>query len=81
VEHRYRIGEYDPPWRVALESRVPGFVSRDMITVAAAEHGSTVGYEALLTFSGTRRLETAVQSILDRVGDGAKAGRRSALKP
>jgi hypothetical protein len=82
VPLRYEILEYDPPRLVVLEARKPGFVSRDTITVAAAEGGSTVHYDALLEFSGVRKLLGPImQRVFDRVGDDAAAGMRTALNP
>ncbi len=82
VELRYEIVEYDASRRVVLAARRPGFVSRDTITVAPADHGSVVRYDALLAFSGLRRLfDPVMQRILDRVGAGAERGMRKALNP
>ncbi len=82
VELRYEIVEYDPPRAVALEARRPGFVSRDTITVAAAERGSLVRYDARLEFSGIRRLlGPFMQRVFDRVGADAEQGMRKALDP
>jgi hypothetical protein len=82
VELRYTIIECKPPRRVVLEARRPGFVSRDTITVEDAEHGAVVRYDALLEFSGFRRLlDPLMQRIFDRVGANAETGMRSALNP
>jgi hypothetical protein len=82
VPLRYTIVEYDPSSRVVLEARRGGFVSRDTITVEAAEHGSVVHYDALLAFGGVRRLfDPVMQRIFDRVGARATAGMRAALNP
>jgi hypothetical protein len=78
----YEILEYDAPRRVVLAARRPGFVSRDTITVAAAEHGCVVRYDARLEFSGVRRLfEPVMQRLFDRVGADAERGMRKALNP
>jgi Polyketide cyclase / dehydrase and lipid transport len=82
VELRYEIVEWDAPRRVVLEARRPGFVSRDTITVAPAERGSVVRYDARLEFSGIRRLfEPVMQRVFDRVGADAERGMRKALNP
>ena len=82
VQLRYEIVEYDAPRRVVLAARRPGFVSRDTISVAPADHGSVVRYDALLAFSGLRRLfDPVMQRIFDRVGAGAERGMRKALNP
>jgi len=82
VQLRYEIVAYDPPRRVVLEAWRPGFVSRDTITVAAAEHGCVVRYDARLEFSGVRRLfDPLAQRMLDRVGAEAERGMKEALNP
>ena len=82
VQLRYEIGAYDPPREVVLEARRPGFVSRDTITVAAAEPGCVVRYDARLEFSGVRRLfDPLAQRMFDRVGAEAERGMREALNP
>jgi hypothetical protein len=78
----YRIVEYEPPRRVVLEARRPGFVSRDTITVTPAAGGSQIRYDAHLEFSGIRRLlDPVMQRIFDRVGAAARAGLQVALNP
>jgi hypothetical protein len=82
VRLRYTIVAYEPPGRIVLEARRPGFVSRDTITIEPAEHGSDVHYDATLTFGGIRRLlDPLMQRVFDRVGTGAAAGLQSALNP
>jgi hypothetical protein len=78
----YSIVEFEPPLRVALEAR-RGFVSRDTITVDAADDGgSVVHYDALLSFTGMGRLfEPLMQRVFDRVGAKAAAGIEAALNP
>ncbi|MGZ4320292.1 MAG: SRPBCC family protein [Gaiellaceae bacterium] len=78
----YTIVAYEPPQRVVLEARTPGFVSRDTITVEPAAAGSTVAYDALLELAGVRRLfDPLLQRIFNGVGDRAAAGMRAGLNP
>ncbi len=80
VPLRYEVLEYDPPRRVVLEARRPGFVSRDTITVAEAAAGSTVHYDAALELSGWRRLVGPLfQRTFAGIGDRAAEGMRTAL--
>ena len=82
VPLRYTIVSYEPPHRVVLEARRPGFVSRDTITVEPAEHGSDVHYNAILAFSGLGRLfDPLMQRIFNRVGAQATTGMEMALNP
>lgn len=82
VPLRYEVVEYEPPRRVVVEARRPGFVSRDTITVAPGANGSEVRYDARLDFGGIRRLlDPLMQRIFDRVGAAARAGMQKALNP
>ena len=82
VPLRYEIVEYDPPRRVVLEARRPGFVSRDTITVEPAGNGSIVHYHATLAFGGLGRLlDPVMQRVFDRVGARATLGLQTALNP
>jgi hypothetical protein len=82
VPLRYEIVEYDPPRRVVLEARRPGFVSRDTITVGPAGNGSIVHYDATLAFGGLGRLlDPVMQRVFDRVGARATLGLQTALNP
>jgi hypothetical protein len=82
VPLRYEVVEYDPPRRVVLEARRPGFVSRDTITVEPAGNGSTVHYDATLVFGGIGRLfDPIMQRIFNRVGVRATLGMQTALNP
>ena len=79
---RYGIVSYDEPQLVVLQAEQPSFISRDTITVVAADGGSTVHYDALLEFKGpARMLGPLMQVIFKRTGDKAAAGMRSALNP
>ena len=70
---RYVTNEYEPPTRVVLEARRK-FVSRDTITVEAAEGGgSLVHYDAQLAFQQAAR-------IAARAGDGGKTRARAAVR-
>ncbi len=82
VRLRYTIVAHEPPARVVLEARRPGYVSRDTITVEAAAQGSSVHYDARLDFSGIGRLlEPLMQRVFNGVGVRASAGLRDALNP
>jgi hypothetical protein len=82
VPLRYEIVEYDPPRRVVLEARRPGFVSTDTITVEPAANGSAVHYDAMLAFGGVGRLfDPVMQRIFNRVGARATRGMQKALNP
>lgn len=82
VPLRYEIVEYEVPRRVVLEAKRPGFVSRDTISVEAAAHGSSVHYDALLSFRGVGRLlDPLMQRMFDRTGKRATAGLHAALNP
>ena len=82
VPLRYTAVEHEPPGRVVLEAHRPGFTSRDTITIAAAGSGSTVHYDAVLAFSGLRRLLDPLMGLLfSRVGARAAAGLRAELNP
>jgi hypothetical protein len=79
----YAIVEHEPPARVVLEARRPSFVSRDTITVEAADGGgSLVHYDATLGFRGVGRLlDPIMQRIFTRVGAKASDGMQTALNP
>jgi hypothetical protein len=82
VPLRYTAVEHEPPSRVVLEAHRPGFTSRDTITVAPAEGGSTVHYDAVLGFDGFRRLlDPVMQLVFARVGAHASEGLRAELNP
>ena len=82
VPLRYEIVEYDAPRRVVLEAQRPRFVSRDIITVESAAHGSVVHYDASLVFGGVGRLfDPLLQRIFARVGERATLGMQTALSP
>jgi hypothetical protein len=78
----YTIITYEPPTRVVLEARRK-FVSRDTITVEAAEGGgSLVHYDAQLAFQQAARMaEPLMQRIFNRVGAHASAGLERELNP
>jgi hypothetical protein len=82
VPLHYAAVEHVPPSRVVLEAHRPGFISRDTITIAPAAGGSTVHYDAVLEFSGFRRLLDPLRNLLfARVGARAGAGLRAELNP
>ena len=82
VPLHYTIIAYEPPRRVVLEAKRPGFVSRDTITVEPLSQGSTVDYDATLAFSGIGRLfDPVMQRIFNRVGAHATTGMQDALNP
>ncbi len=78
VNFRYEITEFERPRRVVLRAERWPFVSRDTITVAAADGGSTVTYDAELRLRGVLRLlDPLLARAFRRVGDRAAAGLRS----
>ena len=82
VPLHYEIVAYEPPRRVVLEARRPGFTSRDEIHVEDAGARSVLHYDARLTFDGIGRFaEPVLQRIFLRIGDRAAAGLREALNP
>lgn len=82
IELRYATVEHEAGRLIVLAARGQGFHSRDTITVGPSGGGSAVRYDALLTFSGVRRLcEPVMQRIFSKVGDRARAGMQSALNP
>jgi Polyketide cyclase / dehydrase and lipid transport len=82
VRLRYTIVEHDPPRRVALRAEQPRYTGVDTITVSPAPSGSTVHYDATLSFKGAARLlEPLMHFLFQRVGRKAEAGMRAALNP
>jgi hypothetical protein len=82
VPLHYTIVAHEPPSRVVLEARKPGFVSRDTITIESAPGGSVVHYDALLELRGARKLfDPILQRLFNRIGDHATAGLQTALNP
>jgi hypothetical protein len=76
----YTLVLYEPPQRVVLEARKPGFTSRDTITIEPSATGSVVHYDALLELNGARRLfDPVLQRIFNGVGRHATAGMQAAL--
>jgi hypothetical protein len=82
VPLRYEIVQLEPPRVVVLEARNPSFRATDTITIEPAASGSVVEYDAVLDFSGVRRLlEPAMQLAFQRVGRAAEVGMRRELNP
>ena len=82
VELRYTILEHEPPQRVVLRAEQPRYTSLDTITVTVAGSGSSVHYDARLSFHGAARLlDPLMQLLFRRVGDRAREGMQSALNP
>jgi dehydrogenase/reductase SDR family member 12 len=78
----YKLVAFDPPNAFVIEANQPSFVSRDTVTVAAAGARSTVHYDAVLEFTGMRRLlGPLMQVMFNRTGERAAAGLRAALNP
>lgn len=81
---RYEVKAFEPPRRVLLVARTPFLVSEDEVRVEATASGSTVTYDAKLTFRGPL---TLAAPLLDpmlgvafrRLGDRAAAGLRRVL--
>jgi hypothetical protein len=79
---RYEIVSFDAPRSFVVESPQKNFTSRDTVTVAASDWGSTVHYDAILEFKGAGRLlDPVVQLLFNRTGDKAAAGMRAVLNP
>jgi Polyketide cyclase / dehydrase and lipid transport len=79
---RYELVFYDEPRSFVIEARQATFTSRDAITVALGDAGSSVRYDALLEFKGGRAvLDPIMQLLFNRTGDKAAAGMRAALNP
>ena len=78
---RYETTDFDAAARrVVLQADNPRFVSRDTITVAPADGGSSVHYDAALDLRGLGRvLDRLLQLLFDRMGNKAAAGMRAAL--
>ena len=78
---RYETTAFDAATRrVVLQADNPRFVSRDTITVAAADGGSSVHYDAALDLRGAGKVfDLVLQLLFNRTGDKAAAGMRTAL--
>jgi hypothetical protein len=80
VALRYEIVRLEPPRIVVLGARNPSFRATDTITVEPVGSGSVVEYDAVLDFSGVRRLlEPMMQAAFQRIGRAAEAGMRREL--
>ena len=80
VPLRYEIVRLEPPRVVELQARNPSFSATDTITVEPADAGSVVEYDAVLDFSGARRLlEPVMQARSARIGRAAEAGMQREL--
>lgn len=78
----YVIKEIEPGQRVVLEASNGEFTSYDVITVAPAQSGCTVTYDATLSLHGWRRpADPLLQVAFLVVGKRAEAGLRKALNP
>lgn len=76
----YTIVRYEPDHLVVLEARSKGFVSTDVVTVAATGDASQVTYDAMLAFGGVGRLaDPLMQLVFNRVGRRAEARLREVL--
>jgi len=77
---RYRTVEFDPPRVVAIEATSKALRSFDRITVAAADTGSVVTYDAELTLNGVFAPASCLLGpLFRRIGDRAAAGLRRVL--
>ena len=82
VKLRYEIVGHSPPRSVTLEAKQPSFTSRDTITVSPDGEGSSVHYDAALTFRGVGRIfDPVMQLLFNRLGRNAAAGLRRTLNP
>lgn len=75
----YRIVEFEPGRRVALQATDP-LLSEDTITVQPAGDGCDVTYEARLTLTGVRRVaDPLLGLVFRRIGDRAARGLATSL--
>jgi hypothetical protein len=82
VELRYTIVEHEPPRRVVLRAEQPRYTSLDTIAVSPSATGSSVHYDARLSFAGAARLlDPVMQLLFRRVGNRARDGMKAALNP
>ena len=71
----YVVNEYDDGKRIALHGEGAKALSDDVITVAASEGGTRVGYEADIRLKGVYRVaEPFLHSTFRRMGDDALDG-------
>jgi Polyketide cyclase / dehydrase and lipid transport len=82
IPMRYEIVFYDEPRVFVVEAQKASFTSRDTISVAPAEGGSKVHYDAVLEFKGFGRvLDPVMQLLFNHTGGKAATGLRAALNP
>ena len=76
----YRVEEYDPPRSLLAIAVTKRLTSRDLVTVAPDDEGSTCTYDATLTLNGALRVfEPLMALVFRRVGDKAAGGLAVAL--
>jgi hypothetical protein len=83
VPLEYRVTEFDRPTRVVLAADEPVIRSTDEIRVTAANGGSRVTYDAVLTLKGPLGFlaDPFLGLAFRRIGGRAAAGLREALNP
>jgi hypothetical protein len=82
VPLEYEIVEFDPPNRVMLRAGNATVVSVDSITFEPSAAGTTVTYDANLGLKGPLRIfDSLLAIVFRRIGDRARDGLRTALRP
>jgi hypothetical protein len=77
---KYTTTEIDPSRKIALRGENDSMVSIDTITIASADAGSAVTYDAEIELKGVRRLaDPLLQLGFKRLGDKARDGLRTRL--
>jgi hypothetical protein len=76
----YSVLELDRPRKVVLEAKGPQFTSHDEISVAPAERGCVVTYDATITMAGAWKLaDPLVARTFRKTADAAIEGLKRAL--
>lgn len=77
---RYEVTAWEPSGRVVVHAETSKLVSLDEITIDASMDGSTVTYDADLSFKGALRLANPLLGVaFGRIGDRAADGLRHVL--
>jgi hypothetical protein len=77
---RYEVIGWEPPGRVVVRAEASTLVSLDEITIDASMDGSTVTYDADLSFKGALRFANPLLRVaFGRIGNRAADGLRHVL--